>query len=63
MFYNFHNFSGLGDYNETISLIKSLDLILNDKTSKIQILCQFRPPLTVIIITAYYIIYFLILIV
>jgi hypothetical protein len=62
-FYYFRNFSELSDYNEIKSSIKSLVLILNSKTSKIQILCQFRPPLTIIIIPTYYIIYCLILIV
>lgn len=62
-FYNFHNFSGLSDYNETKYLIKSLVLILNNKNSKIQILCQLRPPLTIIIMPTYYIIYYLTLIV
>jgi len=58
-FYRFLNYSNLNDYIERKYYIKSLNLIYNLKKNKFQILCQIRPPLIVLIILSYYIIFFL----
>jgi Flp pilus assembly protein protease CpaA len=60
-FYRFFNFSELGDYMEKKSLIKSLNLVYNVKINKFQILCQIRPPLIIIIMLSYYVIFYFIL--
>jgi Flp pilus assembly protein protease CpaA len=62
MIYRFINYSKLSNYKEQKYMIKSLYLVLNGKKDKFQILCQSRPPLTVIIIISYYILYYLIMI-
>lgn len=62
LFYKFFNFSELRNYKEEKYVIKSLNLIFNEKNNKLQILCQFRPPLIPIIIISYYISYYLTLI-
>jgi Flp pilus assembly protein protease CpaA len=58
-FYRFFNYSDLYDYIERKYYIKSLNLLYNFKKKKFQILCQIRPPLIVLIILSYYIIFFL----
>jgi Flp pilus assembly protein protease CpaA len=62
-FYKFINYSKLGEYNENKSLIKSLDLVYNIELNKIQMMCQIRPPLIVIVMLSYYVIIYLILII
>lgn len=56
-FYKFFNYSELNKYVEKKYLIKSLDLIYNVKSNKFQILCQIRPPLILLIVLSYYIIF------
>lgn len=58
-FYKFFNYVDLGDYLERKHYIKSLYLIYNFNKNKFQILCQIRPPLIVLIILSYYIVFFL----
>jgi hypothetical protein len=58
-FYRFLNYSDLCNYIERKYLIKSINLTYNFKKNKFQILCQIRPPLIVLIILSYYIIFFL----
>lgn len=62
MVYRFINYSKLSNYKEQKYMIKSLYLTLNGKKDKFQILCQSRPPLTIIIVISYYILYYLIMI-
>lgn len=62
-FYRFINYSELGSYDEDKSLIKSLDLVYNVELNKIQLMCQIRPPLIIVIMLSYYVIFYLILII
>jgi hypothetical protein len=59
LFYKFFNYSELCDYRERKHRLKSLGLIFNISKNKFQILCQIRPPLIIVIILAYYTIFYL----
>ena len=61
IFYNFINISKIVDYNEDRNKIKSLDLIYNYNTKKIQILTQYRPPLIGIYVICYYLTFLIII--
>ena len=60
IFFSFYNFSNLVDYKEVKCKIKFLIVIFNYRFRKLQLIAQIRPPLVIICIISYYIIYFLI---
>ena len=61
IFYNFINFSKLVNFNQDLNELKSLELIYNYLTYRIQILTQYRPPLIGIIIISYYLTFLIII--
>ena len=58
-FYRFFNYSELCNYMERKYLLRSLNLIYNVRKYKFQTLCQIRPPLIIVVILAYYTIFYL----
>ncbi len=57
--YKFLNYSDLSEYKEEKFLLKSILLIFNDSKSKFQVLVQYRPPLILLIVLTYLIVWFI----
>ncbi len=58
-FYKFINFSELASYQEDKVLIKSpIVIIYNPLKIKFQIIAQYRPPIVIILILAFYLLFF-----
>ncbi|MFX1575361.1 MAG: prepilin peptidase [Promethearchaeota archaeon] len=60
-FFKFCNFTDLNTNKIVKNPVKSLILVYNDKKLKFQMLCQYRPPLIIIIILSYTILLYLII--
>lgn len=61
-FYKFSNYSRLFEYNEEKKKIKSSLLIFNYEKGLVEVLVQLRPPICILIILSYSLVYFLYLV-
>jgi len=57
LFYRFSNYSEVNTLNDIKLLIRDTNLYFNFKSEKFQILTQSRPPLIIIVIITYYILF------
>lgn len=59
IFYRFSNYSELDYMNNTKFLIRDINLYFNFKSERFKILTQLRPPLIIMIIVSYYLLFFI----
>jgi Flp pilus assembly protein protease CpaA len=58
-FYSFFNYSTFFSLNSTKHLLMDINLFFNYKTTKLQLLVKYRPPIIILIAVLFYLLYFL----